>query len=451
MPGEQLSHVMVHSIDELVYTLFVVLALGVLSLLISRKTRLSYVPIFILLGFAFGPILDLIDIPLARKIFDYVRVFGLVILLFAEGHRLRWYVLKKHLGTIITLDTVSLVITALVSGFFFSWIFHLPFLAGFLFGAIISATDPATLVPLFHQYKVREDIKVVLLTESIFNDPLGIVLTSVAIALLVPEAPSARFIEGLMNTLTLPGAAVAFFLYEVIVSIVIGGLVGVIGYLIIRYVGLEQNEEVFLFSLALAFFGFYIGEIVHASGYLVATTAGIILGNHHVFFKETSHDVMRMRSLIDIEVHFNEILATFAVVFIFILLGASVDPHILASTFIYASLVALAVVFVARPLATLLIIPLGKWSFKEYLFIALEGPRGVVPSALASLPLTLGLVYHNQQLVVWGEFILSTTLMTILISIILETTWLPILKKKLLGETGPEWEHEPGSNETPSF
>lgn len=434
MEGGQLSYVMVHRIDELIYTLFIVLALGVLSLLISRKTRISYIPLFVLLGFISGPIFNIIDIPLARKLFDYVRVFGLVILLFAEGHRLRWYVLKKHLGTIITLDTIGLVITAVVSGFFFSLVFHLPFLAGFLFGAIISATDPATLIPLFNQYKVREDLKIVLLTESIFNDPLGIVLTSVAVALLVPQAPSARFIESLVSTLTLPGAAVAFFFYEVAVSITIGVAIGVIGYFTIKNIGLEQNEEIFLFSLALAFFGFYLGEIARASGYLVATTAGIILGNHHVFFKEKSKDTMRMRSLIDIEVHFNEILASFGVVFIFILLGASVDPGVLASTLVYALIVALTVIFIARPIAALPIIRLGKWSFKEYLFIALEGPRGVVPSALASLPVTLGLVYNNHDLIVWGEYILSTTLITVLVSIILETTWLPLLKKKLLNE-----------------
>ncbi len=438
MPGEQLSYVMVHRIDELIYTLFIVLALGVLSLLISRKTKISYIPLFVILGFISGPILNIIDIPLARRLFDYVRVFGLVILLFAEGHRLRWYVLKKHLGTIITLDTIGLVITAVVAGFFFSLVFHLPFLAGFLFGAIISATDPATLIPLFNQYKVREDLKTVLLTESIFNDPLGIVLTSVAVALLVPQAPSARFIEGLVGTLTLPGAAVAFFLYEVAVSITIGVAIGVAGYFTIRKIELEQSDEIFLFSLALAFFGFYLGELVQASGYLVATTAGIILGNHHVFFKETSKDTMRMRSLIDIEVHFNEILASFGVVFIFVFLGASVDPGVLASTLVYALIIALTVIFIARPIAALPIIRLGKWSFKEYLFIALEGPRGVVPSALASLPITLGLVYNNHNLIVWGEYILSTTLITVLVSIILETTWLPLLKKKLLNEKAGE-------------
>ncbi|MFA4662030.1 hypothetical protein QDY65_03505 [Pyrococcus kukulkanii] len=50
---------------------------------------------------------------------------------------------------------------------------------------------------------------------------------------------------------------------------------------------------------------------------------------------------------------------------------------------------------VAMGLATNITLPLLKWWIsKEYLFIALEGFRGVVPSALASLPLSLALKYH---------------------------------------------------------
>jgi len=55
---------------------------------------------------------------------------------------------------------------------------------------------------------------------------------------------------------------------------------------------------------------------------------------------------------------------------------------------------------------------------------------------LASLPLALGLSYHNQALINWGELILSTTVITVLLSVIIEILWLPFLRDKLLmGET----------------
>ncbi len=421
-------------IDELVFTLALVLLLGVTSYLISRKAKLSYIFVFIILGLLFGPVLNVVNTDLARKLFDYVRVFGLVIILFTEGHNLKWYILKKHLPTIGTLDTLGLIITAVLAGLFFSYVFHLPFIAGFLYGAIISATDPATLIPLFHQYKVRDDLRIILESESIFNDPLGIVLTSLAVAFVVPQAPSAQFIEYFAQYMPLSLAALSYFLYEVIISIILGVGVAIIGYLLIRHLKFERNEEIILFALGLAFIGFYIGEKLMASGYLVATTLGIILGNHHEFFRETAEDELKIRSTIDTELHFNEVLSMFAAVFIFLLLGMSIRLDILITTFLPSLLVALGVVLLARPIACLPIIPIGKWSFKEYLFISLEGPRGVVPSVLASLPLSLGIMYNNPTLISWGEVILSTTLVTIIVSIILETSWLPFLRRKLLGE-----------------
>ncbi|HUX19722.1 MAG TPA: cation:proton antiporter, partial [Spirochaetia bacterium] len=137
------------SVDLAVLTLAVVMAVGVITFLFSEKTGISYVPILIVLGLLVGPASNIIERSIAHQLFNYARVFGLVVILFAEGHNLKWSLLKKHIATIGILDTVGLIITVFVAGFFFSWILHVPFNVGFLFGAIISATDPATLIPLF--------------------------------------------------------------------------------------------------------------------------------------------------------------------------------------------------------------------------------------------------------------------------------------------------------------
>ena len=410
-------------------TLAVVMAVGVITFLFSEKTGISYVPILIVLGLLVGPASNIIERSIAHQLFNYARVFGLVVILFAEGHNLKWSLLKKHIATIGILDTVGLIITVFVAGFFFSWILHVPFNVGFLFGAIISATDPATLIPLFRQHGINEDMKSIIVTESIFNDPLGIVLTILGIALLVPQASSAQFIEGIAHVTTLYPAAVIFFLYEVIVSIAIGIGLGLFGYWLIRILHLENFPEIY--SLALALGGFGLGELVQASGYLVATVIAIVLGNHEVFFRK--HDLKDAGKVISKELHFNEIVSELATVVIFILLGASIDLSSLSADLWKGTIIALSVVFVARPIAGLSVLPLGKWSFKQYLFMVLEGPRGVVPSALAGLPLALGLTYHDHRLASWGESILSVTVITILVSVIIETLWTNFLNKKLLG------------------
>ncbi|NJE06456.1 sodium:proton antiporter [Thermococcus sp. M36] len=432
------SNVLIPSVDLLAYVIFLVLAIGLLSLLVSRRFNVSYVPLFILLGIFVGPVLGILNRTLAHELFSYIRVFGLVMILFTEGHTLSWKMLKKNSGTILTLDTIGLLLTALIIAFVFSRVFGVPFIVGFLFGSIVAATDPATLIPLFRQYRVREDIETIIVTESIFNDPLGIVLTSVAIALLTPEASSARFLESLAHYVGLYPAALLFFAYQMGVSVLIGVSLGVIGYHLLKHAEIEGFPEVVIFSLTLAFGGFLLGELAQASGYLVATLTGIVLGNHKVFFRDEPEVVRRVMRAIEREVHFNESLATMATIFIFTLLGASLDPELITSHLAPGVAVALALIFLARPLAAL---PILRWhSIREYLFISLEGPRGVVPAALASLPLTLGLTYGNGQLAQWGEVILSTTIITVLVTVIIETLWVPLLRERLIEASSIEKE-----------
>ncbi len=419
-------------VDSLVLALTIILTLGAAAFLLGRKTGVSVVPILIVLGILFGPVAGLINRELAHHLFAYVRVFGLVIILFAEGHNLKWPLVRKYIATIGVLDTFGLILTAFIAAFFFSYLFHVPFLAGFLFGAIIAATDPATLIPLFKQHHVREDMRVILVTESIFNDPLGIVLTLVAVALIVPEAPRVKMVEAIAHFTTLYPAAIIYFLYVMFISIVIGLAIGIVGYRLMEVLRIRQYPEVY--ALGLAFGGFFIGEWASASGYLVAVVIGMFLGNTNVIFGKFK-PTEEVKAAIRDEVHFNEILSNFATIMIFTLLGASLDLNLLAAHGLVDIAIALLVIIVARPIAALLIKPVGKWKWGEYLFLSLEGPRGVVPAALASLPLTLGKTYHNPQLIAWGEMILTATVMTILFSVIIETMWVKALNKKLLSPT----------------
>ncbi|ADD08513.1 sodium/hydrogen exchanger [Aciduliprofundum boonei T469] len=423
-----ISLVLHSEVDVVAYAVLIVLLFGIISLLISRRTKISYIPILILFGILIGPVLGMINRKLALSLFEYVRVFGLFMILFAEGYHLWRSLLVKNFTTIALLDTIGLLITALLAGFIFSLIFHVPFTVGFLFGAIVSATDPATLIPLFKQHKVDRNIETVIVTESIFNDPLGVVLTSLALAFVMPQAPSAQPVEKLAEYVTLYPAAILYFLYQVGMSIVIGAIVAWIGYEGIKKIKLRKSPYVEILAITLAFGGFVLGEVVGASGFLVATVIGILLGNYDDFFHDNSPEVQHA---VRWHMHFNDVLAMLGTIFIFILLGASLNLSMLDPLMIlYGSIIALFIVFVARPVAALVILP--KWKFKKYLFISLEGPRGVVPSALASMPLMLGIAYNNTQMIHWGELILSTTIITVLLTVIIETLWVPYLKKKLL-------------------
>ncbi len=161
-------------IDSIALASLVVLLSEILSMLIKRKTKFPYTPSGSLRhhrrsGF------DAHTPKTARMLFYYVRAFGLFLVLFAVGFSLRLVVPRRHKLVMGILDTLGLLGTALLSGWFFSWAFHVPFPAGFLFGAVVSGTDPATLIPLFKHHRVPEDIETMIVTKAIFNGPLAII------------------------------------------------------------------------------------------------------------------------------------------------------------------------------------------------------------------------------------------------------------------------------------
>ncbi len=411
------------------FTVLAVMTLGFIAFLLSEKIHISSIPLLIGLGFLFGPVFGLIPFHQGHTIFSYARVFGLVLILYTEGHNLRWKMIKKHFKSIGLLATAGLLITATIGGALFCWLFNLPLGAGMLFGSIIAATDPATLIPLFKQNKVDENIKTVIVTESIFNDPLGIVLITLTLSLVAPHTAVAHPVEQIASYTTIYPAVFVFFFYEVVSALLLGVILGVAGYWIIRLFKPGLSPQIF--GLAIAFGGFLIGEAAHTSGYLVATTIGIIFGNHALIFNRWEESE-GFKKFVKTEMRFNEAVSDLSSVFIFILLGATIDISTLNETLLKGAILGLGVVFIARPIASLVILPLKKWTFNEYLFIALEGPKGVVPAAMAGVPLSIGLATQNQDLIEWGHIIVSATIITVLVSVLVETMWMKPLSKKLL-------------------
>ena len=163
------------------YQISLILILAAFAIPISRKIAVADIPILIILGIFFGPVLEIINHTFASDFLTQfgnvgIGLLGIMIILYYESHYMNFRVIRRHFMRIVSLDTLGVIITALVGGALFSLIFGAPFSIGFLFGAIISPTDPATLIPLFKRINVKEEVSGTLVGESLFNDPIGIIL-----------------------------------------------------------------------------------------------------------------------------------------------------------------------------------------------------------------------------------------------------------------------------------
>ena len=413
------------------------LVLGAIIAKVAEKLKIPDIPLLLLLGLIIGPFLQIIPSDSAMKIFEYAGPIGLIFILLGGAFTMRISLLRRVIKTIIRLDTVTFLITLFLSGLVFNTVLNLPYTSpvGYLFGAITSATDPATLIPVFSRVKTNPEVAITLEAESIFNDPLGIVSTTVILGLL---GLSSSQTNPAIDLITLAGG-----------SIIVGIILAKIYEEIIIHC--EFHEYVAPLVLGGGMLLLYIGDDLLPSifgygfsGYMAIAIMALCLGDALFKMTEKHEDY-------EYVVRFCDDLSLLARIFIFVFLGACIKLSMLESYFIPGLMVALGSIFIARPLGVFIGLIGSKHSFKEKLYFALEGPRGVVPAALA---VTVGIeILKNADKIptsitkyitptdIAGTIIIGT-FMTILLSVILEASWARTLALKLLGEYKPKYKKE---------
>src|SRR6185369_4184825 len=142
-------------------------------------------------------------------------IFGSCYILFDGGASLRFKVLKEVWITIVVIATVGVVITAAITGFAATQILGMPLVTALLFGAVVASTDPATLVPVFKQVRIRERVAQTVMSESAFNDAMGAILTFSVMGVAL----------GTGGTFSL-GSAVFDLVSNALIGVVAGGILG---------------------------------------------------------------------------------------------------------------------------------------------------------------------------------------------------------------------------------
>ncbi len=421
------------------FELSFLLIIASFSIPIARKASLVEIPILIGLGLLFGPGLGLINHNFAEyMIQDFagfgIGILGLTFILYYESHNINFKVLRKFLANIISLNTVGMVVTSVVGGLFFSLLTGAPFLIGFLFGAIISPTDPSTLIPLFRKIKIKDDYSGTLIGESLFNDPLAIILVTLAISFIYPDSTYSTLFNSIDHVVGFVPSIPLFLGVQIIIPAAVGVSIG----FAIIYLNKLLNFEnlivglllgVILFELAaLTFIGITPFPAIIATGAIVGT-----FSDKSIFWSRESN--------------FQQNLSFLAQGIIFILVGSLITLGDIRNYLLQGLILTLIIMFIVRPLTVFISLPPGKkkkagpassWRIKT--FIALSGPRGVVSVVEAAVPLAVGLASGNALLLKWGTVIEIDVAFIVLLSIVLQTIYLPFVAGRLLPKdaTQPE-------------
>jgi potassium/hydrogen antiporter len=375
-----------------------ILAVGTITGLLAQKIKIPDVAVFLVVGMAIGPeALGLIDIKADSALNQIILLFGASYILFDGGASLRFSILKQVWITIVVIATVGVLITAAVTGLAAYYVLGVPWIVALLLGATLASTDPATLVPIFRQVKIRARVAQTVMSESAFNDAMGAIVTFGVLGVAMGTG------EFSLTT------SIIDLLKQSIIGIVAGVGLGYLAALLIAHerLGFLANYAPVV-TLVAVIGAYFAADGLQASGFMAVFVFGIMIGNKKSY--GFNMDVGEARKL-------DEYVSTTAFImrlFIFILVGAQVDFGLMGQYLTGGVIVVTILMLVARPLtvfACALPDRRARWSVREMLFMCWTRETGVIPGALAGL--LLGMKAPGAQMIASVTFI--AILMTILI------------------------------------
>ena len=165
-------------IEHILRNFGLILTAGLVSQLIATVIRLPQMVVLVAAGALIGPsVLGLVSNPLSGVGAQLLFNIGVALILFHGGTGISLRVIS---GTAVGLGLLVLpgvLLTAIIVALVVSPVFGVAFPVALLVGAVLAATDPAILIPLFDRLKLRPKVSQTVIAESAFNDVTGTVLT----------------------------------------------------------------------------------------------------------------------------------------------------------------------------------------------------------------------------------------------------------------------------------
>lgn len=382
------------------YAIFALLLfLGIFASKISSWIRIPTLLMFLLIGVLAGSEglgrIQFSDFSAAAKI----GTLALVFILFSGGYDTSWKSVRKVLVPGTILCTFGVFMTAILIGVFAAWLLKWDLRSGLLLGAVVSSTDAAAVFALFRSKNtgLKGNLRPLLEYESGSNDPMATFLTIFMIEMV--QTPDMSFYS-------------FFYLFPLRIGVgtLVGFLVGKYIAHLMNLVKLDYDGLYYVIGIATVLLSYSASEIFQGNGFMAVYVCGLTLGNSRFIYK---HGLGR----------FHDGIAWLMQVTLFLTLGLLATPSQIPSIALEGSVLALFIMFVARPVSVFLSLIGSHFNFREQLLISWGGIRGAAPIVLAIFPClafvnnpdlepTARTIFHIVFfIVIWSVLIQGKTLM----------------------------------------
>ena len=310
---------------------------------------------------------------------DVILILFLPALVFEGSVKLDVRELLKNSIPLALLANVGTLIAAIVTGYLVHWWIGLPLFAALLFGCIISATDPISVLAIFRGLRVDKRLSLLLEGESLLNDGTAVVLFGILLEVAVT------------NKINVAKGVEEYFL-----AVVGGALLGAaLGYLAGRVTGAVDDPQIEItLTTILAYGSYLLAYHLHLSGVIATATAGLTVGNLGVKTRMSARTQAAMQS-------FWEYISFVMNSLVFLLIGLEIHIRELLGNWT-SVLLAISAVLLGRVLSVYLLVPVSnrfteKIPFRWQHVAVWGGLRGALALALA-LSLTSAFPYREQLL-----------------------------------------------------
>ena len=381
--------------------------MAVVVALIARRLRLPYTVGLVLAGVA----IRLIRVgPGALLTPHLITEAFLPPLLFEAALSLRWRELRRDALPIFVLSTLGVVISAAVVAGGLVWLLHWPMTAAILFGVLIAATDPVSVIATFKENKIEGRLRLLVESESLFNDGVAAVFFALALTFALGQSltPVSAVLE--LGRISLGG--IGFGLACGSIAVVLAGRTE------------DHLVETALTTVA-AYGSFLLADHFGMSGVLATVTAGLLLGNVGIL-RDDQDSVLTQRGR-EVVIAFWDFAAFVANSLIFLLIGLDTARRSFTHLGVTALALAIGLTLLGRAAA---VYPLSLLFARSRLAISLPqqhlmfwgGMRGALALALAlSLP---GEIAYRTQIVLASFAVVA-------FSVVVQGITMPPLLKRL--------------------
>ena len=266
----------------------------------------------------------------------------LSLLLFAGALNLQVRDLSMERKSILSFATLGVLVSTVLIGFLIYGVtsalgIELPLGYALIFGALISPTDPIAALAILKELGVKKSLESKIAGESLFNDGIGVVVfVSLVDIFTISE-------EGVGV-----GEVVSIFAEEALGGMLVGVLLGLIGFQLLKSVSDEPKINIML-TLVISMGGYALCSALGVSGPLAMVFAALIIGE-----KLRASLAFSSKGKIEMNI-FWEVLDEILNAVLFVLIGLEVLVLSFEWDYLLISALAIPLVLLARYITAILL------------------------------------------------------------------------------------------------